>query len=330
MHHMSTISSITLVGTKAKNLPISMANKTTQFSNNIYSINVVSTLQEQGVDYSKISNVKLGSNVQSLLPSCFINCTNLKSVTTYEKLKDIQDCAFMNCTNLKDVTFLKSNSEIKIDNIGVSAFANSGLENVTVRLRGTTSDTQVQEYAFANCQQLTSMTNKGSNFLADYEFANCSNLKEVHLANSHSYMARYPFLNCTSLQHVEIPPNTWGIGEGMFKGCTNLTSIEFQDTSENPSQLGIAVNSFGNFFLSGAAITSLTFPSATTSITALADNALAGLDSLSTITFNGISINDLAVKSDVSVEVNQKIVPNKIYINGETGAIAREIRAKLA
>ena len=74
----------------------------------------------------------------------------------------------------------------------------------------------MQAYAFANCPKLTAMTNIGSNYIADYEFANCSALKSVAFANSHSFMGEHAFVNCTSLENVQIPANTWAIGEGMF------------------------------------------------------------------------------------------------------------------
>ena len=76
---------------KLKNLKIDASHKIA-FSNNITSLNVVSTLQEQGItNYSNITNATIGQNVKELLPSCFIDCGNLKSVKTYGSLTAIDD-----------------------------------------------------------------------------------------------------------------------------------------------------------------------------------------------------------------------------------------------
>ena len=114
--------------------------------------------------------------------------------------------------------------------IGESAFANTGLEDVTITLSGTSTHTYIMPYAFANCTKLRSMTNAKSNYLADYEFANCTSLTSINLPNSHSFMGERVFYNCTSLRSVVIPAKTFGIGAGMFEGCTNLTSIIFDDS----------------------------------------------------------------------------------------------------
>lgn len=94
------------------------------------------------------------------------------------------------------------------------------------------------------------MSNIGSNYLADYEFAGCSALHSVNLANSHSFMGSYVFKDCINLSSIVIPPRTYMIGEGFLQGCSSLTNITFAESLEDPSLLGFD-ECLHNFMLSG-------------------------------------------------------------------------------
>lgn len=57
-------------------------------------------------------------------------------------LKDVGDYAFKDCVNLKHVSFLENPAnDNKLYNIGVSAFANTGIENISISLSGTSTGT---------------------------------------------------------------------------------------------------------------------------------------------------------------------------------------------
>lgn len=187
-----------------------------QLANTVTSINVVSSLGIVDIDKSKITSASLGSNVQTIQTSCFAGCENLKSVVAHQNLVDVGDEAFKGCISLKSVNFLQESYGSTLDNIGISAFADTGLESVAIALRGSAVATQVQPYAFAGCTSLKSMKNIRGNYLADYEFAGCTSLTSVSFPNSHSFVGECVFKDCTSLKKVVIPPNTFGIGEGMF------------------------------------------------------------------------------------------------------------------
>ena len=266
------------------------AKKKLMFSNNVTELNVVSSLEEADIDRHNLTYMTIGANVSALLPMCFADCTSLVSVKSAgSKLKNIDSKAFYNCTSLSHVDAISKSNKTKLHNIGLSAFANSGIEEAYISLSGTSTSTQVQAFAFANCPRLTAMTNVGSNYIADYEFANCSALRSVTFPNSHSFMGSYAFYNCTNLPSAVIPSNTWAIGEGMFKGCSNLTSITFDEP-------GSMVDSgcLNNDMLSGTPLTSLTLPSSIKSYDCFSDFALRGLPNLKEIHFNGFDLSTLA------------------------------------
>jgi len=142
--------------------------KSVKVSNNLTELNVVSTLLARDVNPNSMQNILLGTNVRTLLPSCFINCSNLKSVKASANIKDIQQQAFQNCTSLTSTSFFNDNFNGKLNNIGMSAFANTGLVDIDIYLSGTAVDTQIQPYAFAGCRNLKDVTFRNSNYTADY------------------------------------------------------------------------------------------------------------------------------------------------------------------
>ena len=80
--------------------------------------------------------------MSALLPSCFAACENLTVVhSAGQKLKNIDNRAFYNCTSLKHVDAISKSNKTKLYNIGLSAFANSGIEEAYISLSGTSTAT---------------------------------------------------------------------------------------------------------------------------------------------------------------------------------------------
>ena len=99
-------------------------------------MNVASSCTDVDIRRESITHVTIGSNIDTVMLSCFCGCTNLTSVTTYDKLKNIGDYAFKDCVNLKHIDCLTSTTN-KLYDIGISAFANTGLEHISISLSGT-------------------------------------------------------------------------------------------------------------------------------------------------------------------------------------------------
>lgn len=120
------------------------AKKKLMFSNNVTELNVVSSLEEADIDRQNLTHMTIGANVSALLPMCFADCTNLVSVKSAgSKLKNIENKAFYNCTSLSHVDAISKSNTTKLNNIGLSAFANSGIEEAYISLSGTSTATQV-------------------------------------------------------------------------------------------------------------------------------------------------------------------------------------------
>lgn len=107
--------------------------------------------------------------------------------------------------------------------------------------------TTIGSDAFAYCDKLTSVTipesvqsiEEGS--FEGFAFGNCTNLKEVHLAEGLSTIGRAAFQGCKELSSIIIPSNIISIGELAFRGCNTLSIVI--SLIQNPFEC--SWNSFG-------------------------------------------------------------------------------------
>lgn len=279
-----------------RKLTVENAKKQISFSNNVTELNVVSTLQSQGItNYDNITQATVGQNISTVLPSCFINCHNLQTVKTFENLQNIGEMAFANCENLNYVSKFDYSHPQDLWSIGESAFANCGFEKLAIHLHSNpadTSETWIYPYAFANNKNLKEVKLEHNIFIGDHEFANCTALTSFQMANGHSFFNPNAFENCTSLKQFTFPVETQMVAEEAFMNCTSLTSVTFDENPKRLSQINHGIIGARAFY--GTGITSLTLPSGLTSFFILDDNALEGMDNLKEIHFNGMTDNDIA------------------------------------
>lgn len=100
----------------------------------------------------KISNVVMGSNIQTIGSSAFMGCTNLKTVTFGKNLISIGTGAFKNCSSLKKIKIPD-----KVTSIGNTAF--SGCKKLTSVTMGT-GLRQIGKEAFYKCGKLNTIAIK--------------------------------------------------------------------------------------------------------------------------------------------------------------------------
>ena len=83
--------------------------------------------------------------------------------------------------------------------------------------------TKVRNYAFNNCQILTSANLPQATSIGNYAFRDCSYLTDISLpqATSIGYSA---FYNCSKLTSISLPQAT-SIGNSAFRDCSYLTDI---------------------------------------------------------------------------------------------------------
>ena len=89
--------------------------------------------------------------------------------------------------------------------------------------------TKVRNYAFSNCQILTSANLPQATSIGNYAFRDCSYLTDISLpqATSIGYSA---FYNCSKLTSISLPQAT-SIGYSAFRNCSILTSVSLRQAS---------------------------------------------------------------------------------------------------
>ena len=87
--------------------------------------------------------------------------------------------------------------------------------------------TNVGEYAFWDCENLTSVTIPNSvTKIGMYSFMLCDKLSSVFIPNRVDTIGNYAFAGCTSIPSVSIPNSVKHIGTQAFDGCSSLTNLE--------------------------------------------------------------------------------------------------------
>ena len=259
------------------------------------------------------------SSVTNIGDSAFYGCSGLSSITIPNSVTSIGSSAFSNCTGLTSITIPSS-----VTRVGANALNNCPIETATIPTGAISSISKstiktvvinggasIGDYAFSNCDGLTSVTISDSvTSIGRYAFYGCSSLENMTIpfvgatkgwssyphfgyifgAYSDSSNANYvpsslktvditggtsigyyAFYNCTCLTSITIPSSVTNIGAGAFSRCSGLTSITI------PSS---ATSIESDAFYGCYGLTSITIPSSVTSIGSYAFSGCSGLSSI--------------------------------------------------
>ena len=86
-------------------------------------------------------------------------------------------------------------------------------------------------------------------YICEWAFSHCGNLRSIDLPNSLQRIERYAFSGCKSLELIAIPDNITELSDNIFSGCTKLTEITFGKIAR-----------VGHYAFSGTAISHLELP----------------------------------------------------------------------
>ena len=184
--------------------------------------------------YKYLENVTFENGLLVLPNECFKNCTGLKSITLPDSMMSVGKSAFENCYNIKSVTFSEN-----LNTIADSAFKGcSSIENLSFNknLR------EIGNNAFEECSSVKNVTfNDSLNTIGESAFANCSSVEKVDLPESVSSLGTYAFVGCEGVKSVTLSSKLNYVNDGVFSGCNSLESVYLPD---NISEIG--ANSFAD------------------------------------------------------------------------------------
>ncbi len=198
---------------------------------------------------SAISTLTLNEGLQYISEFAFQNCNNLESVHIPASTEYIEPLAFSGCDQLKALTveagnvsyYSAGNCVIYKDN-GLLYFGCAGSV-----IPGDGSVTDIDEYAFYDCDGLTEITiPDGVIYVGALAFADCNNLSKVVIGDTVEEIRASAFLDCpitslelgdslayipsfgfsgTLLSEITLPSSVTDIMYGAFAGCEQLECI---------------------------------------------------------------------------------------------------------
>ncbi len=149
--------------------------------------------------------------------SAFGDHSNLERVNLPQSLISIGTETFENCTSLKGIELPDG-----ITTIGISAFYNSGLEDIRIP----NSVETIKRDAFHNCEGLKNVIiGEGVATIENGAFTGCTNLEVVYLPDSVKTIGASAFRGCDKLSSVKLSQSLTSIDEYAFEGCNKLKEI---------------------------------------------------------------------------------------------------------
>ena len=238
-----------------------------------------------------IKVVEIPNSVTSIGESAFYYCTSLTSVIIPDRVTSIGNCAFYICS-LTSVNYLGTIDEwVQIEFAGdysnpLCSAGNLYINGELVTEVELTTVTKISNYAFCNCDSLTSVVIGDSvTSIGNGAFSSCDSLTSVVIPDSVTSIGNGALSSCDSLTSVVIPDSVTSIGNSAFFFCDSLTSVNYLGTIDEWAQIELADRdsnpwcSAENLYINGELVTEVEL----TTATKISNYAFSGCDSLTSV-----------------------------------------------
>lgn len=274
--------------------------------------------------------LEISENIETVGENSFFDCNNLRELSIPKSLLLIKKSAFENCKNISKVNIKDINKWclIKFENCSSNPLSNAYEYS-----------SYSGEYKFGtganlylNDKEITKLNlNNGITEINNYAFANCKCLESVTLPDDIGNVGKLAFFNCNNIRSLQLNNSCISIDVSSFNGCDNLTIIKINDldhwciSNHNFSDLQYKL------YVKNIELTDLILPIDTTRIE---DYAFAGCSSLKSFTvsqnltsigekafYNCPNLNKINIESiekwcDIRLEGNNSPLPlHYLFLN---------------
>lgn len=169
---------------------------------------------------SKIESLVLNEGVESIGLQAFAKSQKLTSVTFPSSLKRIGEHAFEDCSALTEINL----SKVNLEEIGSSAFRDTGLKKVTFPA----SLKKIAPQAFLNTQLVNVIFPEELQEIGNEAFREIATLKTITLPNNLRKIGYRAFMECSKLKEIILPKYVRRIKDYGLRTNYKLDRIRFE------------------------------------------------------------------------------------------------------
>ena len=259
------------------NSVISIGSYAFQYCSGLTSVtigNSVTEISERAfLGCSGVTSVTIPNSVTEIGYEAFAGCSGLTSIIIPNSVTEIGIGTFNGCTVLRELTIEDGSEKLSL---GYNNYSNSSglfydcpleilylgrnlsynssrlpfslknrktLKSVTIG----NSVTEIGEWAFSGCSELTSFTIPNSVTVIGWgAFDGCSGLTSITIPNSITEIGYTTFDECSGLTSNTIPNSVTEIGYGAFKDCSGLIYVKIGNSVTEIDEYAFATESIKN------------------------------------------------------------------------------------
>ena len=192
--------------------------------------NGVEKIEKYAFAFSLFKNVEMPNSVTSVGERAFSSCVLLENVKFSNSLTSIGRYAFYNCgllsievpstvTSFGEHAFLGCSSLTKVNYLGtIDQWA-----TISFNVNAYSNPLSHTDELYINNELVTDVVLTTAKKVSNFAFYNCDSLTSVTIGQSVTSIGFSSFNNCDSLTSIEIPESVTSIGSNAFYNCTSLT-----------------------------------------------------------------------------------------------------------
>ncbi len=255
----------------------------------------VTFIDNYAFNRSGFAAIDIQASITIINSNVFSDCESLTSITIPSSVTSFDDYAISKCPKLnsisisENVEFIASSAfmgtggtfEVDVNNLNYSSSENVLFnKDKTVLIHCSASKTNyavpasvitIGEYAFSNCEVLSSVTIPNTVTTIDKNaFQYCITLTTINIPTSVSSISQYTFYN-SGLTNITLPSGIDSINNNAFNSCKSLSSVTIP---ESVTYIGSSTFSYCS------ALTGITIPN---KITTIPNNLFYNCSELTTI-----------------------------------------------